>query len=183
MSWQIDPMHSRVGFSVRHMMISSVKGHFERFTGTLTLDTTDLTRSQIDGEVEVTSISTNDSQRDDHLRSADFFDVAKFPTMRFRSQRIEKLGQETYRVHGHLTIRDVTRDFAFEVEASGPAKDPWGNVRMGFSASGSLDRKDYGLTWNSLLETGGVMVGEKIKIEIDLEVIQQTAAVPEVAIV
>ena len=177
MTWQIDSSHSHVGFSVKHMMIATVRGQFERYTGTLALDTDDLTRSTITGEIEVASINTREAQRDDHLRSADFFDAATYPTMSFRSTRLEHVAGNEYRVIGDLTIRGVTNEVTLDAEYAGIHKDPWGNTRTGFSVTGTLNRKDFGLSWNAALETGGVLVGDKIKLELDIEAVLQSAPV------
>ena len=169
-NWNIDPTHSGINFSIRHMVVSKVRGRFAKYSGALQLDEDDLTRST----VEVT-IDTGTAQRDEHLRSADFFDAEKFPELRFKSQRIEKLGEEQYRVVGELTIRDVTRGIALDVEYGGRAKDPWGNERVGFIARGQLDRKDFGLGWNQVLEAGGVLVGDRVELELELQAVKGAA--------
>lgn len=179
MAWQLDASHSHVGFSVKHMMVSTVKGQFKNYTGTLAIDEADLTKSVISGEIEVASIDTRDNGRDDHLRSADFFDVANHPTIGFVSKRIEAKGGNEYTVYGDLTIRGITHEVALEAEYHGLAKDPWGGTRTGFSISGTINRKDFGLVWNAALETGGVLVGEKIKLDLEIEAILQQAPVAE----
>ncbi|HEY9900369.1 MAG TPA: YceI family protein [Pantanalinema sp.] len=179
MPWQIDASHSHVGFSVKHMMVSTVKGQFKTYSGSLVIDEKDLTKSVISGQIEVASIDTRDSGRDDHLRSADFFDVANHPLITFASKRIEGKGGNAYRVTGDLTIRGVTQEVVLDAEYHGLAKDPWGGTRTGFTVSGTVNRKDYGLVWNAALETGGVLVGEKIKLELEIEAVLQEAPVTE----
>lgn len=172
-TWNIDPIHTHVQFSVRHVMVSNVKGVFAKSSGSATFDEADLTRSQIAIEIDVASLDTREPQRDAHLRSPDFLDVEKYPTIRFRSTAIAR-ADDGYRMTGDLTIHGVTKPITLGVEAPSPiAKDPWGNVRRGFEATGELNRKDFGLVWNQVLETGGVMVGEKVKINLEVELIQQ----------
>ncbi len=173
-TWQIDPAHSHVEFAVRHLMISTVKGRFGDVSGTLEVNPADPAKSVVDVTINVTSIDTREAQRDTHLRSADFFDVERFPTMRFKSTRISGDGDD-FKVIGDLTIRDITREVTLEVTSEGQGKDPWGNERAGYSAKGKINRADFGLTWNQALETGGVLVGNEIKISIDVEVIKQAA--------
>jgi polyisoprenoid-binding protein YceI len=174
-NWNIDTTHSGLNFSVRHMVVSKVRGRFAKYTGAIQLDEADLTKSTLAVEIDAASIDTGVEQRDAHLKSADFFDVAQHPVLRYRSQRIEKLSEEHYRVLGELTIRGVTRQVPLEVEYGGRAKDPWGNERAGFTARASLERKDFGLGWNQVLEAGGVLVGERVDIDIELEVVRAAA--------
>jgi len=174
--WNIDAAHSGINFSIRHMVISKVRGRFTAFSGTVELDEGDLSRAQIEAQIEASSIDTGTAQRDGHLKSADFFDVEKFPQLRFRSTRIETEGKDRYRVTGELTIRGVTREIVLEAEASGKGVDPWGNERLGFAARTSLDRKDFGLTWNQALETGGLLVGDRVDIELDVQAVKAAAA-------
>jgi len=174
-NWNIDPTHSGINFAIRHMVVSKVRGRFAKYTGTLSLDDEDLTRSSVEATIDSSSIDTAAAQRDDHLRSADFFDVEKFPELRFRSTRIERVDDGAYRLIGELTIRDVTRELWLDVEYGGRAKDPWGNERIGFIARGALDRKDFGLGWNQLLETGGVLVGERLEIELEVQAVKVPA--------
>jgi polyisoprenoid-binding protein YceI len=171
-TWQIDPAHSHVEFAVRHLMISTVKGRFGDVSGTLEVNAADPTKSVVDVTINVTSIDTREAQRDAHLRSADFFDVERFPTMRFKSTRISGDGDDL-NVTGDLTIRDITREVTLEVTSEGQGKDPWGNERAGYSAKGKINRADFGLTWNQALEAGGVLVGDEIKISIDVEVVKK----------
>ena len=173
--WNIDLNHSGVNFSIRHMVISKVRGRFTKFTGLLNLDDQDITRSVVEATIDAASIDTGVEQRDTHLRSADFFDVEKYPELRFRSTRIEKLEEDRFRVVGQLTIRDVTREVALDVEGGSRAKDPWGNERTGFVARTTLDRKDFGLKWNQALEAGGVLVGDRVDIELDVQGVKAAA--------
>lgn len=170
--WTIDLAHSGVNFSVRHMVISKVRGRFAKFGGSLELDEGDLTRSTLDIHIDASSVDTGVADRDAHLRSADFFDVEKFPELTYRSKRVERTGEGRYRVVGDLTIRGTTREVLLEVEAGGIGKDPWGNERAGFAARVQVDRKDFGLLWNKALETGGVLVGDRIDVEIELEALK-----------
>lgn len=176
MSWQIDNSHSHVYFTARHMMISKVRGSFEAFSGSVNFDEANPTNTTVNIEVDLASVNTRDEQRDGHLQSPDFFDVANYPTMKFESTRVEQIDDNNGRLFGQLTIKDVTKEIALDVEYAGVAKSPWGTESAGFSAKGSLNRKDWGLTWNQALETGGVLVGDKINIEIELELVKQTEA-------
>ncbi len=172
-TWKIDPAHSHAQFKVKHMMISNVKGEFSTLTGSLTLDGDNIANSSVEATIDATTISTSDPQRDAHLKSADFFDVEKFPTLNFKSTKVSKKGGEEISVAGDLTIHGVTRPVVFAVEGpSAPAKDPWGNTRVGLSATSKINRKDFGLTWNSTLETGGILVGEDITITLDVQFIK-----------
>jgi len=175
-NWQVDGAHSAVNLAVRHMVISKVRGHFTRWTAKLQLDTAELSRSTVEVDLEAASIETGVADRDTHLRSPDFLDAAKYPTLRYRSRRVEAAARDRLRVIGDLTIRDVTREVVLDVEYGGQGKDPWGNTRAGFTATASLNRKDFGLTWNQALETGGVLVADRVDIEIELQAIQQAAA-------
>jgi polyisoprenoid-binding protein YceI len=168
MIWTVDPVHSHVGFSVRHMMVTTVRGAFTSFRGTLDLDPADFAQARIEGEIDVASIDTKNADRDNHLRTGDFFDVANHPTIRFRSTQIEAAG-DGYVVHGELTIRGVTRPVALEVEFAGTSKNPYGQTVAGVSATGSINRRDFGLTYHALLETGGVAVSDKVKLEIEVQ--------------
>jgi polyisoprenoid-binding protein YceI len=172
-TWSIDPAHSVAEFKVRHMMISNVKGHFSGITGSLRLNEVDVTKSAVEASIEAASLSTRDPQRDAHLKSADFLDVEKFPTLSFRSTRATRNEDGELKVTGDLTIHGVTRSVVFAVESfSEPAKDPWGNVRVGLSATTKINRKDFGLTWNAALETGGVLVGDDVTINLDVQFIK-----------
>ena len=175
-NWNIDTVHSGINFSVRHMVVSKVRGRFGKFSGELAIDDDDLTRSSVNVAIEAASIDTGNAQRDGHLRSGDFFDVVACPELRFRSTRIDKRGDDRYAVVGQLTIRDVTREVSLDVEFGGRARDPWGNERVGFVATASVDRKEFGLRWNQALETGGVLVGDRIDIELELQGVRAAAA-------
>jgi polyisoprenoid-binding protein YceI len=172
-TWNIDPAHTVAEFKVKHMMISNVKGQFAKVTGVLTLDESDLTNSRVDALIEAASIETRDAQRDTHLKSADFFDVENFPTLSFKSTRISLVRDGELAVEGDLTIRGVTRKVLFSVEGpTPPTKDPWGNTRVGTSGTTKINRKDFGLTWNAALETGGILVGDEITITLDAEFVK-----------
>jgi polyisoprenoid-binding protein YceI len=175
-TWNIDVGHSSINFSVRHLVIAKVRGQFRDWKGQLSFDPERPEATHVEIEIGAASIDTGVAERDQHLRSPDFLDAERFPALRFQSQRIESTGEGTARLHGQLTIRDVTREVAIEVEHRGTTQDPWGNRRSGFSGATSLLRKDFGLTWNQALETGGVLVGDRIDIELDVEAVEQSAA-------
>jgi polyisoprenoid-binding protein YceI len=172
-TWNIDPAHTVAEFKVRHMMISNVKGQFTSVTGVMSLDEQDPTQSRIEATIPVDSIHTREPQRDAHLKSADFFDVANHPTLSFLSSRVTRTGDGEFSVEGDLTIHGVTRKVVFAVEGpTPPAKDPWGNLRVGLSASTKISRKDFGLTWNSALEAGGFLVGDEVTISLDVQFVK-----------
>jgi polyisoprenoid-binding protein YceI len=172
-TWNIDSTHSHAEFKVRHLMISNVKGSFPKVSGVLTLDETDLTKSRVEATIDVASIQTRDEQRDGHLKSAEFFDVEKFPTMTFKSTKVTVSAGEEGTVEGDLTIRDVTKPVVFQVEGpTAETKDPWGNLRIGVEATTKISRKDFGLTWNAALESGGVMVGDEVTITLEVEFVK-----------
>jgi polyisoprenoid-binding protein YceI len=175
-TWGIDLVHSSIGFTVRHLVVSKVRGRFTRWTGTIRMDENDLARAQVDIAIEPASVDTGVEQRDNHLKSPDFFDVEKYPTMTFKSTRVEKAKDGTLSLVGELTMHGATRPVTLEVEYAGSQKDPWGGIRTGFSARATLDRKEFGLTYNQLLETGGVVVGEKVDIDIEVEAVKQVPA-------
>jgi polyisoprenoid-binding protein YceI len=179
--WTIDAAHAELGFAVRHLMLSTVRGRFGAVTGTVLVDENDPKSSKIDVTVDVASIDTRQEMRDNHLRSADFFDAANHPTMHFVSTRIEGDVSKTFKVIGDLTIRGTTRQVALDVTLEGRAKDPWGNDRAGFSATGQINRHDFGLNWNQALEAGGVTVGAEVKLTLDVEIVRQAAAPASVA--
>ncbi len=171
--WNIDTAHSHAQFKVKHMMISNVKGEFTAVTGSLQYDSENVANSSVQATIDATTINTREPQRDTHLKSADFFDVEKFPTLTFKSTRVSKKGDGELSVAGDLTIHGVTRTVTFDVEDfTAPMKDPWGNTRMGLSATTKINRKDFGLSWNSLLETGGMVVGEDVTITLDVEFVK-----------
>ncbi len=171
-TWNIDPVHSVAEFKVKHMMISNVKGQFTGVSGTLKLDEANISNSSIEASIDAASINTREPQRDAHLKSADFFDIEKFPTLTFKSTGVSRKDSELA-VAGELTIHGVTRKVVFDVEGpTAPGKDPWGNTRIGLSATTKINRKDYGLTWNAALETGGILVGEDVTITLDVEFVK-----------
>ena len=172
-TWNIDPAHSVAEFKVKHMMISNVKGQFAKVGGTLMLDESGLANSRVEAVIEANSIETRDAQRDAHLKSTDFFDVEKFPTLSFKSSRISVVRDGELAVEGDLTIRGVARKVVFSVEGpTPPAKDPWGNTRIAVSATTKINRKDFGLTWNTALETGGILVGDEVTITLDVQFVK-----------
>jgi polyisoprenoid-binding protein YceI len=174
--YDIDPTHSSAHFSVRHLMISNVKGEFTKVSGTVTFDPDDPKASKVEATIDVASLHTRDEQRDGHLKSAEFFDAAKFPEIKFVSKSVEPDGHDEYVVKGELTIHGVTKEVALQVEGpTPPVKDPWGNMKAGAAATTKIDRRDFGLTWNAALETGGVMVGDEIKINLELELTRRAA--------
>ena len=168
-NWQLDPVHSSVDFAVRHLMIASVKGSFDELAGSVTIDPENQSAPSVDVTIQTASINTRQPQRDAHLRSPDFFDAEQFPTLEFKGGRIEGDVDSEFKLFGDLTIRDVTRPIVLDVTKEGEGSDPWGNNRLGFSATTKIDRRDFGLTWNQALETGGFVVGDEIKISIDVQ--------------
>lgn len=165
----VDPTHSSIGFQAKHMMISKVKGHFDRFNSELDINPEDLSGGNIQFEVEIASINTNNEDRDNHLRSADFFDAETHPTMKFVATDIKKVDDDEYKITGDLSIRGVTKPVTFDAEYNGKGTNPWGVEVVAFEANGKINRKDFGLNWNSALETGGVLVSDDIKIHIEIE--------------
>lgn len=176
MSWQIDLAHSHINFSVRHMMISTVRGTFDSFSGTVEFNPDNPAATSVNVSIDAASINTREEKRDEHLRSGDFLDVANFPAITFVSKRVEPAGADSGKLIGDLTIHGVTREVVLDVDYHGQAKSPWGTTSAGFSASTKIKRDDFGLTWNVALETGGWLVGNDIKIEIEVEVVEQVAA-------
>ena len=173
-TWSIDPEHSNIGFKVKHLMVSNVKGNFEKLSGTVDIDDKNITKSKVEVTIDTNSINTGVQKRDEHLRSADFFDVAKFPTMNFVSKKVAKAGKDRLKVTGDLTLHGVTKEVVLDVEGpSKESKDPWGNIRKGATATAKINRKDFGLNWNKALETGGVLVGEEISITLEVEMIKK----------
>jgi polyisoprenoid-binding protein YceI len=171
--WTLDPTHSELVFKVRHMMITNVKGEFRKFNATIVGEGTDFAKSSIDVTIDATSIFTNDDQRDGHLKSADFFDVEKYPTLTFQGKSFKKVDDDEYKLIGILTIKDVSREVELDVEFGGINKDPWGNEKAGFSLEGKINRKDFGLNWNAALETGGVLVSDEVKISAEVQFVKQ----------
>ena len=170
-AWKLDPAHTLVEFSAKHLMITTVKGRITDIEGIIYSDAKDLKNSSVEATLKAVSLDTRTDQRDQHLRSADFLDVEKYPEIRFRSTRIQG-DKQSFKLTGDLTIRDVTKPITLDVEFEGETKDPWGGERIGFSATGKIDRREFGLTWNQALETGGVVVGNDIKISVDVEAIK-----------
>jgi len=172
-TWNIDPAHSSAEFKVKHMMISNVKGTFAGITGALKLNEANPAHSTVEAEIPVATLSTGDDQRDGHLKSADFFDAEKFPTLSFKSTNVNRHAPGAHKVAGELTVHGITRPVIFDVDGpSEPGKDPWGNTRIGLSATAKVNRKDFGLGWNASLETGGVLVGEEVAITLEIQFIQ-----------
>jgi len=172
-TWKLDPAHSHAEFKVKHMMISNVKGSFNGLSGTLTENAADTTLSSVDASIDVSTVTTGDAQRDAHLKSADFFDIEKFPTMTFKSTQVKPNGDGGYNVTGDLTLHGQIRQQTFVVDGpTPPAKDPWGNTRIGLSATAKISRKDYGLNWNAALETGGILVGDDVNITLEIQFIK-----------
>lgn len=173
MAWEIDPAHSEAIFSVKHMMFSTVRGHFNVLSGHLHIDEEHPENSWVDAQVDANSVDTRDEKRDGHLRSPDFFDAEHYPILTFKSTKVEKVGGNEYRVLGDLTMHGVTKPVVFKAEYNGQGKNPWGLQVAGLSAKSKVNRKDWGLNWNAALESGGVLVSEDVNIEIDLEAVQK----------
>jgi polyisoprenoid-binding protein YceI len=174
--WEIDSSHSSVHFSVRHLVIAKVRGSFTRWSGTVQVPDGDFSKATVAVTIDASSIDTGVADRDAHLKSGDFFDVALYPELRFVGKRVEPRSGGNIDVVGDLTIKGTTREVILRVEQHGQAKDPWGNLRVAFSAKTSIDRKDFGLTWNQVLETGGVMVGDRVEIEAEIQAVKQVEA-------
>lgn len=174
-AWNLDTTHSSINFSVRHMVFAKVRGRFGTWSGKVDLDPQDPAKSSIEVEIDGASIDTGVADRDNHLRSPDFLDVERFPTLRFKSTKVDKAGEGRYRIHGELTIREATREVVLDAEYGGQAKDPWGNTRVAFTASAAIERSAFGLTWNQVLEAGGVLVGDRVDIEIEIQAVAAAA--------
>ena len=170
--WNIDAAHSSVGFSVRHLVVSKTTGNFKDFSGTVNFDAKKMAEGSAEWTIKVASIDTDDAKRDDHLRSADFFDAEKFPTMTFKSKKVVPGKENNFKLIGDLTIKGVTKEVTFDVEFNGVVNDPWGGTRAGFSAVSKIDRQEFGMTWNKALDAGGVVVGNEVKIMIEVELIK-----------
>lgn len=171
-TWVIDPSHSTAGFVVRHL-VSKVRGHFQIFEGRIVGNPEDLTTAQAEFKAELSSVNTNQPDRDKHLRTSDFFDVEHFPQMTYESSSVERTSPSTYTVHGRLNLRGVVREVPVDIEYLGSAVDPWGNTRIGMECSARINRKDFGVNWNQVLEAGGVMVGDNVEIHLELELVKQ----------
>lgn len=175
-TYEIDPAHSSAQFTIRHLMISNVRGDFNSVKGTVVYDPENPSDTSVQAEIDVNTLNTRDEKRDAHVKSADFFNVEKHPSILFKSSKVEQTGEEEFKITGGLTIMGVTKEVVLKVEGpSEEAKDPWGNLRIGASASTKIKRSDFGLTWNAALETGGVMLGDEVKIELDVELVKKTA--------
>lgn len=181
MSWKIDPAHTEINFTARHMMISNVRGRFEKFAGTVEFDEQHPAASSVDVQIEAASITTKEAKRDGHLRSPDFLNAEKYPYLTFKSKRVEVLDANHGRIIGDLTIRDITHEVVLDTEYSGTAKSPLGHTSSGFTATTTINRKDWNLEWNVALETGGWLVGDEIKISIEIEIIKVETPEPEMA--
>jgi len=168
-TWTLDPAHTLVEFAAKHLMITTVKGRFTGVSGTIHIDETDPTASSVEAVIDAASIDTRTDQRDAHLKSADFLEVARYPEITFRSTRVERAGDAHYRVTGDLTIHGVTKPVVLDVHDEGRTKDPWGGERAGFSATTRIDRRDFGLTWSQVVESGGLVVGNEIRITLEVE--------------
>ncbi|MBZ4422133.1 YceI family protein [Myxococcus sp. RHSTA-1-4] len=176
-TWDIDPAHSSAGFTVRHMMVSNVNGSFNVKSGSVNLDDKDITKSTVEATLDAASVNTANTKRDEHLRAPDFFDTAKFPTISFKSKKVEQAGEGKLKVSGDLTMHGVTKPVVLDVTGpSQESKDPWGNIRRGVQATTKLNRKDFGLTYNAALETGGVAVGEEVTVNLDLSLTKKQPA-------
>jgi polyisoprenoid-binding protein YceI len=174
--WQIDTTHSEVQFKVKHMMISTVTGYFSNFNATVQTEGDDFTTAQVDFTADLSSISTNNEQRDAHLKSADFFDAENHPQVKFTSSKLEKVDDENYLLHGDLTIRGTTKPVQLKVEYGGIAVDPWGNTRVGFTVDGKINRKEFGLHWSAVTEAGGIVVSDEVRLHVNAEFIKEQAA-------
>ena len=182
MAWVIDSAHTEINFTVRHMMISNVRGQFQNLSGTIEFDEANPAATKVDVQIEAASVNTKDEKRDGHLMSPDFFDVAQYPYLTFKSKRVEVKDASHARLIGDLTIRDVTKEVSLDVEYNGSAKSPWGTTSAGFSAKTTIKRKDWNLNWNVALETGGWLVSDDVHINIELEIVQQPEAAPAAAV-
>jgi polyisoprenoid-binding protein YceI len=171
--WALDPTHSEIQFKVKHLMISTVTGNFNAFSANVETDGDDFSTANISFSADIDSISTGDAQRDGHLKSPDFFDAAQFPTITFASTSLKLHGGELYKLTGNLTMHGITKEVELDAELGGIAKDPWGNTKVGFTLSGKINRKDFGLNWNVALEAGGILVGEDVKLQAEVQFVRQ----------
>lgn len=172
-TWTIDPTHSIAEFAVKHLVVTTVKGRFRELDGTIEIDEAAPERSSVVASIDVASVDTNVADRDAHLRSDDFFNAEQYPKITFRSTRVERVGSERYKVYGELTIRDVTKEVALDVEYEGQIDDPWGGRRAAFTATTRVSRKEFGVKWNQLIETGGAVVSDDVKVALHIEVVRQ----------
>ena len=171
--WGLDPMHSEINFKVKHMMIANVTGGFTKFDVNATTEGDEFSKAKINFTADINSINTNNEQRDGHLKSADFFDAEKFPQLKFESTSLNKKSDDEFQMNGNLTIKDVTKPVSLQVNFGGIGKDPYGNTKAGFTIEGKINRKDFGLNWNAALETGGMLVGEELKIQSEIQLAKQ----------
>jgi len=173
-TWELDASHSSVQFAVSHLMVSTVRGHFNKFSGTIQFDESDPSKSSVEATIDAASIDTREAKRDEHLRNADFFDVAQYPTITFKSKTVTVTGADKFRIVGDLTMRGVTKEISLEASGSPkPFQDPFGKTRMGGAVRGKLNRKDFGMTWNKGLDSGGVVVGDEVTLTIDVEIVKK----------
>ena len=175
--WVLDPTHSELGFKIKHLMITSVSGLFKNFEADVEMDEADFSLAQINLTAGMASISTNNEQRDAHLRTSDFFEVEKYPELKFRSTKVQKIDSDTFALYGELTLKGVTKPVKLDVEYNGVTKDPWGGERAGFVVTGKISRSDWGVNFNGVLETGGVMLSEEVRINSEIQLVKQAASV------
>jgi polyisoprenoid-binding protein YceI len=175
--WLLDPMHSELQFKIKHLMISNVSGAFKNFSAEVETEDEDFSTAKINLAAQIDSISTNNEQRDAHLRNSDFFEVEKYPELQFKSTKVEEVDNDTFVLHGELTIKEITKAVKLNIEFNGATKDPWGGERAGFVISGKINRTDWGVNFNSVLETGGLMLGEEVKINSEIELVKQEVGV------
>jgi polyisoprenoid-binding protein YceI len=173
-TWDLDPAHTRLGFAARHAMVATVRGSFGIFSGVIQIDQTDPSKASAEVEIDAASLSTGTEQRDQHLRSADFLDVEKYPKIVFRSTRAEQVDEDSFKLYGELTVKDQARPIVLDLDFQGSSPDPFGNIRAGFEGRATINRKDWGLTWNVAIEGGGILVGDKVKIELDVSAIKRS---------
>lgn len=171
--WSLDSMHSELGFKIKHLMISNVSGSFSKLDVQTETTAEDFSDARVVATVDVSSINTNNSQRDEHLRNADFFEAEKYPQIVFKSTKVTKVDSDSFILEGDLTIREITQPVKLSVEYNGIAKDPWGNLKAGFTVSGKINRKDFGITYNAAMETGGVLLGDEVKIHAEIQLVKQ----------
>ncbi|HRP88554.1 MAG TPA: YceI family protein [Edaphocola sp.] len=174
-NWTLDQAHSEITFKVRHLMISNVKGGFETFNANVQTHGEDFSTAQVELNIDASSINTRNNDRDNHLKSADFFETENYPSMKFVSTKVEKVDEDTFKLHGNFTIKDVTKPIALDVDFGGVVTDPWGSQKAGFTVSGKINRKEWGLNWNAALEAGGVLVGDEIKLNAEMELYKPKA--------
>jgi polyisoprenoid-binding protein YceI len=175
-TWTLDPTHSELQFKIKHLMISTVTGQFSRFNATVETEADDFSNAKVQFETEVDSISTNNEQRDAHLKNGDFFDAAKYPSILFESEKMEKIEADEYKIEGNLTMHGVTKKIVLQAEFGGVTKDPWGNTRIGFSVTGKISRSDFGMSFGAVTETGGLLLGDEVKITANVQFVKQVLA-------